>query len=100
MFWVALVVFTADRVGSESGCATPGILSCGGPAPTLQTQGCRYTVGKICVVECQPMRGNFRCSFEDASGVAAALVQCMAPAEAGSQRRSTVGLALGKTGEC
>ena len=40
MFWVALVEFTADRVGSESGCATLGILSCGGPAPTLQTLRC------------------------------------------------------------
>ena len=41
MFCVALVELTADRVGSESGCATPGILSCGDPAPTLQKQRCR-----------------------------------------------------------
>ena len=38
MFWVVFAEFTADKVGSESGCATLGILSCGGPAPTLQKQ--------------------------------------------------------------
>ena len=38
VFWAPSVEFTADSVGSGSGCATAGILSCGVPTPTLHTQ--------------------------------------------------------------
>ena len=79
MFWVKFVEFTADRVGSESGCATPGILSCGAPTPTLQKQRCCLSFGRNCIIFAPANADSFSVASRQLMGTAAFQMESTAP---------------------